>query len=251
MNDFTITGDYVLPSLGKVYKEEIDPHITLRSMTTAEEMRRMSNTEFPNKAMSEIIDECIVSGPKMSAYDMCMADYLYLMFKLRIVTYGSEYTISTICPYCTHQNINDIDLNDLYIQEFDSKLYDYMSFELPRTKKHITLQLQTPRMLDNIEEQVKRYKQKARKSKVDPQLLYNLMSLIDTVDGAKINPLELEDWIRSLPMMDVQTIIAYADKLNNFLGIDKKMEVTCDVCKIPHNTSFRFSGDFFRPTLDI
>ena len=81
--EYTITGDFVLPSKGKIYTEEIDPNVTLRTMTTAEEMRRMSSTDFPYKAMSEIIHSCMVSGPELHPYDMCLGGYLFLLYKLR------------------------------------------------------------------------------------------------------------------------------------------------------------------------
>ena len=49
--DFTISENYILPSLGKIYEEEFDPHITIRSMTTADEMKRLSPSELTYKNM--------------------------------------------------------------------------------------------------------------------------------------------------------------------------------------------------------
>ena len=53
--DFTISENYILPSLGKIYEEEFDPHITIRSMTTADEMKRLSPSELTYKNMCSII----------------------------------------------------------------------------------------------------------------------------------------------------------------------------------------------------
>ena len=33
-SNYTINESYILPSKGKIYEKEIDPNITLRSMTT-------------------------------------------------------------------------------------------------------------------------------------------------------------------------------------------------------------------------
>ena len=96
----TIAEDFVLPSLGKIYSQQFDPNIKLRSMTVAEEMKRLTNTDKPYKAMSEIIESCMETKLPISVYDMCLGDYQYLIHKLRVVTYGSNYNITVSCNKC-------------------------------------------------------------------------------------------------------------------------------------------------------
>ena len=123
MTDYTVAHDYTLPSEGKVYDKEVNPHVKLRSMTTAEEMKRLNHTDRPYKSMSEIIDDCLVDKIGISSYDMCIADYQYLLHKLRIVTYGPNYKISSTCPYCGSQNVHNIDLDSLSLVPFDEEEY--------------------------------------------------------------------------------------------------------------------------------
>ena len=74
--DYTLTGTYTLPSLGKVYGDKkINPEITLRSMTTEEEMKRLNPSDKPYKVMADIIDACMIEKPGISSYDMCIGDY--------------------------------------------------------------------------------------------------------------------------------------------------------------------------------
>ena len=75
MKDYNISENFILPSKGKIYTENINPDVTLRSMTTADEMKRLSPSEFPYKKMSTIIDDCIIEDLPLSAYDMCIGDY--------------------------------------------------------------------------------------------------------------------------------------------------------------------------------
>ena len=89
--DYTIAESYTLPSLGKVYDHEINPHIKLRSMTTTEEMKRLSPSDRPYENLAEIIDDCLIEKPDISAYDLCVGDFQFLLHKLRIVTYGPMY----------------------------------------------------------------------------------------------------------------------------------------------------------------
>ena len=60
-------------------------------MTTVEEMRRLAPSEHTYKNLCELIDDCMVEPIGMSVYDMHLADYQYLLHRLRIVTYGVDY----------------------------------------------------------------------------------------------------------------------------------------------------------------
>ena len=62
---YTIQEEYVLPSKGKLYNVPFDPTIKLRSMTVADEMKRLQVSDNPYKVMSEIIDDCLIT--KLSA----------------------------------------------------------------------------------------------------------------------------------------------------------------------------------------
>ncbi len=91
MNEAVIAETFTLPSKGKVYVEDVNPEVILSSMTTKHEMLRLSATEDNQRLMADIIDDCIQSEVGISAYDMCLADYQFLMYKLREVTFGNDY----------------------------------------------------------------------------------------------------------------------------------------------------------------
>lgn len=249
--DYTITDSFVLPSQGKIYSTEIDPNVTLRTMTTAEEMRRMSQTDYPYRVMSDIIKACMVDGPKLSPYDMCIGDYLFLLYKLRLVTYGSEYSLSSTCPYCMHVNNDTIDLKDLLVLEYKDDIMNFASFDLPQTKQHVEIKFQTPRMLDTIAEKGREFNKKTKDKSIDPNMLYTLSTMIKTVDGDVPDPILIDEWVRQLPMLDTQTILAYADRLNNSIGLQRVLDVECDICGLMYSSSFRLNNEFFRPTIHI
>ena len=81
----------------------------MRSMTTVEEMKRLSHSEDAYRLISEIIDDCILDNLGISCYDMHIGDYQYLLHRLRVVTYGSEYKVTTQCPYCGHTDTYKLD----------------------------------------------------------------------------------------------------------------------------------------------
>ena len=249
--NYTISEIVTLPSLGKLYSPEIDPQVSLRSMSTADEMKRLSQTEFPYRTMCEIIKDCITTPVSVHPYDMCIGDYLFLLHRLRIVTYGADYTLSSICPFCGHNNIDTVNLDDLGIKTYTDDVLKYFNFKLPRTEKEIKIRFQTPRMLDSVTQRVSEHKKKSKDKSVDPTIIYTVANLIEEIDHSPVDVIRAEDFVRELPMLDTQTILAHADKINQEIGLDLDLESVCDVCNLTFSTSFRMTSEFFRPTLDV
>ena len=69
---FTIMEGYTLPSKGKIYSENVNPLIELRSMTAREEMRRLSPSSTPLKTLADIIEDCCIEKPAIHVYDMSL-----------------------------------------------------------------------------------------------------------------------------------------------------------------------------------
>lgn len=250
MNNYTIAETYELPSLGKIYEFDVNPQVTLKSMTTEQEQKRLAITDFPYKMLCEIIDDCIVDDIGISSYDMHIGDYQFLLYKLRTVTYGSEYKMDVKCPYCGYTRTETVELDDLQRIVYSDEFEKYKIFELPKTKANIELNIQTPRMLDTNLDKAREHKKKYPESS-DPTLTYTIKSLIKTIDNKKPDPLKVEQWIKELPMADVNTIITHAEKMNNSIGLDTNLIVKCDMCGLYHESRLGISQEFFRPALQL
>lgn len=248
--NYTIAESYTLPSKGLIYSEPINPSIKIRSMTTEEEMRRLAPSDTPYKTMCDIIEDCLVEKPGMSVYDMCLGDYQFLLHKLRIVTYGTDYKMMETCPNCGETHEVKISLDDLQEIEFNESLLEAKKILLPVSKKEVVLKLQTPRALDEIALRTKELKRKIKDKSYDPGLMVTLGVLIDTVDNRKLSVVELETFVKKLPMKDATLIIQTADKLNRGVGLDTSVIVSCDSCGYDAVTTFRLSTEFFGPTIN-
>lgn len=252
MVNYSIAEEFVLPSKGKVYSQEVNPVVKLRSMTTQEEMKRLAPSERAYKNICEIIDDCMIDNPGISAYDMCLSDYQFLLHKLRIVTYGSEYHLSTKCPHCRSEQDSVVNLNDLETVEFDAEnLTKIMEFTLPKTGKKIKIRLQTPRMIDDVATRSKEVKKKSRGQDGESAFLYNVASLIETIDGKRIDPVKKEDFVRNLPMMDTNYIVKHSQKLVESFGLDTSLDMFCPTCGLDYTTFFRVTAEFFGPSVDF
>jgi len=246
----TIQEEYSLPSKGMLYGQKFDPLVKLRSMTVAEEMKRLTATDYPYKTMSEIIDDCILNKLPISAYDMCLGDYQYLLHKLRVVTYGPDYKLTMACPFCGELFDFTLDLDSLEVHEYDDEVPELLQVDLPASKHLITLRLQTPRELDRIENKKKDMKKQFPDMKTDPTLLLNIESLIDTIDGQPINVATIQNFVESLPMRDTNILLQRANKLNEKVGVETMITAHCPNCNHDVIAPFRFTNEFFRPEID-
>ena len=248
MVEANVAETIVLPSHGKIYEEEVNPEIVLSSMTTKHEMLRLSSNENSQRLMADIIDDCIQTDVGISAYDMCLADYQFLMLKLREVTFGNDYNMTVICPYCSARTDVDMDLDDLEIREFTDESLEYSEIELPVSGDTIALTLQTPRMIDTINKQVKQAQRKTH-TRENQNILYTMLNSIIAKNGEKFNTIAEEQWLRNLPLADTNYIMDAIDKLNSSFGIVMAVDTTCNVCGEDIVVPFLVNGSFFRPSV--
>ena len=248
--DVPIQEQFTLPSHGKIYVENVKEHFTLRSMTMNEEMLRLSPSDRTYEQLCRIIDACMVDSPGISSYDMCLGDYIYCLYMLRIVTYGPAYKIAPVCKYCKNVLNETLDLEQIQIKEYTDDLLKYVEFQLPSSKHIITIQPESPRTLDMIEDKINMYKRKI-KSDLDSTIMCTVMSSIRLVDNQSLKQADLEAFVRKLDMADVNTIINYAKKLNSAIGVDNDIVITCPLCGLTSKAQLAITSEFFRPTLDI
>jgi len=249
MTNATIFESFTLPSKGLIYNKEINPHVTLRSMTTMEEMKRLSPTDTPYKVMSDIIEDCMQEKPAIHVYDMALGDYQFLLHKIRIVTYGPEYKMLVKCNECGAVTESIADLDSLAVNEYTTDIIKQKLITLPKTNKQIMLRFQTPHDLDQIA-YLSAEMRKKTKQNIDYSVLYTLMSLIETVDGQTLDPLSMEEFIKNLPSKDANYILNKANKLSSAIGVDNQVTIKCGSCGAEMKIPFRITSEFFGPTTD-
>lgn len=252
MDKFTIAEYYTLPSQGVIYSQQVVPEVHLSSMTTRHEMQRLApSRKAPSKPLCDILDDCLIGDVGISSYDMCTGDYQFLLYKLRTVTYGPEIEIEDICPFCGEKSVVPINLDDLPVVSDIETFNKNRKVLLPKTGVEVTLNFQTPHMLDNVVQMAEEYKNRTKQTNVDQSLAFVIQGLIKEVDGREPNPIVFEEWVRDLPMMDANLITAHSNKMEQSLGINTELELECDRCGRTHKTQFKPGVDFFRPRINL
>ena len=255
MDNITIVESFELPSKGQIYGHHVNPTFQLRSMTTEDEMKRLSHSEDSYRLLSEIMDSCITTDLGISCYDMHIGEYQYILHRLRVVTYGADYKISSICPYCSNNDIYDIDLDSLDVIPYNKEDFDkYLSLTLPKSKKNVEVGFITPRMLDQIEAKKREDKRKAAKNKAtnktDKSFLYTLSYIVKTIDGKVYDPVKKEQILRSLQLADTNMIMKYSEKLNSLIGLVAVIDNVCTNCGGFYKAPFRLTNEFFGPSIE-
>ena len=247
MENIRIEEQVTLPSKGLIYEEEVNPQVMLSSMKTKHEMLRLSASEDSHKIMSQIIDDCITNDIGISSYDMCLGDFQYLMFMLRVVTYGPEYDMTAICPYCGSFKTENVMLDQIDVNEFDDDIVEKLTLTLPKSGSEVTLNLQTPKSLDKITRQSDEYRKRHKNSIENPTILYTIMNSIEKIDDEDVNPVKLEEWVKNLPLADGNALMQRIDEVNQAIGMNLERETTCNVCGSKYEVPFRIDGSFYRP----
>ena len=245
----TIKETFTLPSKGKIYGDNAPEEVTLRSMTTQEDMELLGYSDNEYKKLCDAIDACMVDRYPISSYDMILGDYEFLLHKLRIVTFGSDYNMVIQCPNCKQLVKSKTNLDDLEVLEFEDSTIGSREITLPMTKRVVKLSFQTPRMLDKISAQAKEYKKKKNKTGVNYDLLFKVMSFIAKVDNENLDEVSLEQMVTKLPLKDALYIVQKGEELNRKVGLDTSIIATCPECGYEVLTRFQFQSEFFTPTI--
>ena len=248
MSESTIWEYFELPSKGMVYAKPIKSRVSLRSMTTIEEMKRCSRTDTPYKVMSDIIEDCMKDKPEIHVYDMCLGDYQFLLHKLRIVTYGPEYKMQVTCDKCGETTESVGDLESLEVHEWDEEIIDQMNVTLPKSGRLVELKFQTPRDMDMVAYKAREMR-KRTKVNTEYEILFTLTTLIRKVDGKEMSALELEEFCKKLPLQDVAFLYGKSGELTRKVGLDTSLSVKCAGCGHELITSFRLTPEFFGPRI--
>lgn len=251
MENARIVESFTLPSKGIIYEEDVNPEIQLSSMKTKHEMLRLSATEESQKVMAEILDDCLVTDLGISSYDLCLGDFQFLLYKLRVVTFGPEYEMGCRCPYCGFDHMIKVNIDELEVHEYDESLAELLELELPVSGNKIKLTMQTPRMLDRIAAKVRDHNKRRKNTNENATLLFSIMSCIEEIDDEKLDVVQLEQWVRDLPMADTNALLFRIDEVNSSLGIELDTFAVCPVCGSNFIAPFRINETFFRPDPSI
>ena len=124
-----------LPSKNKFYTLlDGASQIVVRPMTFADEKALVSTKHANADILNVLLARCVSN---IDITSLLLMDKLYLIMKLREISYGSEYKVTINCPSCRRENKVVFDLAVLKTRFIEEDFEMPVSVSLPILKKKI------------------------------------------------------------------------------------------------------------------
>lgn len=233
-----------LPSKGKLYQfcddEEVKSgYIRLYPMTLAEE-EILTTQKFLKTGVATrmIFDNCIASD--IEAGDILTFDSTYLLYRLRQISYGDDYTIKLKCPNstCEKEFKETIKISDLSFEELPDDIEEPIVRTLPVSKYTVTL------ILPRVVHSERLYMKQKEEDGVNSRVLSLVVTTISIKDekGKELDPRFWTEFYTALPAGD-RAVLTEATKLDT--GIDK-IQCVCPKCGHDWEETVPLGAEFFR-----
>tara|TARA_R110000782_G_scaffold184388_2_gene274669 strand:+ start:31726 stop:32487 length:762 start_codon:yes stop_codon:yes gene_type:complete len=199
-----------LPSKGKFY--ENFNGVRVKPLLFEDEQRILSTSNRGVDAVNGILRKCVDGVPIES---VVLFDKIFLLMKVREISYGAEYNFPISCPKCGAGVTTTIDIaKHLDITYVEDDLEDPRTIRLPTLD--VDVEVRFPRVIEE-----------SYLSDVDT-IIKNLhrfvVSIADTTDPVFINTV-----LKRLAIRDMKTISNAI--LKNDYGVDPRFNFECPTCK--------------------
>jgi hypothetical protein len=249
--NFTEAELIPLPSGGRLYEnittdpEVLKGFIRMRQMTIKEE-ELLSTSRFAKTGSTTrmIISRCVES--EIDAKDILLFDSNFLLFYLRKISYGDEYSFELQCAnaLCEKKFEHKINISELKFETLPENFVEPIEVLLPRSK--YTIKVILPRLYHSEEIYMRNMNRKKKTSDEDRRLVDNIfVTTLDILDpeGKKLDRSEYEEFLNSLVAMDRATLTKATDYST---GVDKLDNVECPYCGTDYSGTIPIGIDFFR-----
>lgn len=245
-----IQETFILPSKGKCYTNMVVPEqVTLRAMNTMDEKIRMASTS-PFISTPMLIKNCLVGSEAdaITTEDLKFFDLIFLMYKLRTVTYGPEYKLKGVyCDNCKREEDITVNLDELKVNYLPDDFVEPFNIKLPMSGDTLGCKLLSARDYEDIQRENERRKSKGME---DSDFILNYVQRIVSINGETTIPALVENYVQEMHAKDLRTFDIEYNKISNGLGLDMEYSCQCPDCGAEITFNVPLVGEFFRPTFD-
>ena len=216
-----------LPSLGKCYPNFNNDSIQIRPFTFEDErnLRLAARDNEGGEAITNLLDTCIEGIPTQA---LTIFDKNYVLFKLRELSYGSNYPITGKCDTCGTNNTLRLELSSLPVSYFEGDYEEYTKVFLPDSQKNAIIRF--PRLSD------------------EPHL-NTAEKLVDNINRFVVSVEDVTDeaiifaFIRKTTVKDVTVLRNKIFDLS--LGFESEIVYPCGGCQRDNKTTLVLNENFF------
>lgn len=211
-----------LPSKGLAYKGFTG--VTISPLTYKDEYNILTARTAGADPVAGILQSCIKG---ININDLLIFDKIYLLMKIREVSYGAEYAFDIICPNCNGTVDSKIDISQLPVKYVPDDFSDVVEIELPVSKAKAIVRIKRSAdeaLLTNPE---------------DPRhIRRNILSLNGISDELVISRA-----LEKFHIRDIKTLKKVVDSLE--FGIESQFLFQCPHCKHQAIMGVPLTASFF------
>lgn len=240
-----------LPSKGKLYGSVTDDpdvlggFIKMLPMTAAEE-EILSTQKYlkTGTATRAILQRCIASD--IDARDILLFDSNFLLFYLRKISYGDEYTfeIASTEDQWQRKFKHTVKISELKFEELPDGIKEPIVIKLP--KSGYTVETVLPRLFHSEEIYKRDMNRKKSTNDEDKRLTDNIivttLRIID-LEGNEVEQGDWEEFYEAIPALDRAEL---REKTNFSTGVDEIKGIICPYTEREMDVSIPIGLEFFR-----
>lgn len=249
-NKVSIQEKYTLPSSGSdIYDFEVPDVVTLRAMSTLDEKLRLSSSNGI-LIIPQLIKQCMVDPQDLDVSKLKMFDIQYLMYMLRVATYGPDYAIELRCPECGHIFTANIDLTQIPVNNVPDNINELLTFTLPVSEDVVECEIQSASEIMSMQAEAKRILTKFPSYVGDPEFIIRWKYIIKTVNGEVVPSKDIQKYIESMHAKDSAYLSSKYEAVVNSIGLDLSRLDICPECGEEVQYTLPVTTEFFRPRFD-
>ena len=242
-----LTATVNLPSNGKI--KGIPKQVVIKAIQRKDKKKALLSDD--DDILLSLLQACIISPENFNIYNLLPFEVEYLLYRLRILTYGSEHTFKDRCPHCGHTNEVNVDLNALEIVGADSNFE--MIFEippLPVSGMRITCKLLTEGELKSINKTSQSLKNSIGNNSATIDLIWE-KRIVGINGKTDLVPIEITQILDDLNDYDSEYMMEYYSAYSSKYGLQTKLHYICDECNESITSDMPNIYTFFRPKFKI
>lgn len=213
-----------LPTKNKVScKQDPTKPVTVRPMNFEDE-KAIASQKGKTDPINMILSRCATN---INVADLITPDKLFLLIKLREVSYGENYECELPCQHCDSLTKTTIKLGELPITYAGDDFCDPSEVFLTGIKKKVKVRL---------------IKTKDEAYFKDPSMIMNhIWRFVEEIDGVKDKTI-ISAVIEKMPSKDIKKIV---NAMRSDLGINTKIAFDCASCQKESVVELPINADFF------
>lgn len=242
-----LTDTVLLPSKGVL--PNVPKEVVIKAVQRKDKKKALLSEA--DDILLAMLQYCIISPQNFNVYNLLPFEAEYLLYRLRILTYGGQHTFRDVCPYCGHVNEVTMDLSTIPIKEVPDDFQLIFDIPpLPVSGAQLTCKLLTEGERNTIAKQSKELKEKSGNKNIDLDIMWE--SRIVSINGnSKIAPIQITQFLDELNDYDSEYFMTYYNNYEGNYGLQTKMHYQCDECKRMVESQMPSIYTFFRPTIEV